>query len=138
MHELYPRLNEHQSVLATIPGIGCETAIVLEAYIGDVNRFPDVKKFIAYFGMNPTVCQSGKMKRKSRLQKKGNPIVRHKLFMAVISIISKKTGPVYAFYKRLVDSGKPKLVAICAAMRKLLAIIFAMLKNNQAFDPNKL
>jgi transposase len=136
--QLYQRINDQESLLTTIPGIRRETAIVLEAYIGDVNRFPNAKKIVAYFGMNPTIHQSGKSKRKSQLQKKGSPIVRQKLFMAVICIIGKKSGPVYRYYQRLVDSGKPKMVAIGAAMRKLLVTIYAMLKNQQSFDENKL
>jgi len=136
--QLYQRFNDQESLLTSITGIRRETAIVLEAYIGNVNRFPNAKKIVAYFGMNPTIHQSGKSKRKSRLQKKGSPIVRQKLFMAVICIISNKTGPIYRYYQRLVDSGKPKLVAIGAAMRKLLVTIYAMLKNQQSFDENKM
>lgn len=135
--QLYQHVNVQESVLSSIVGIRQETAIVLEAYIGDVNRFPNAKKLIAYFGVNPTVNKSGKSKRKSRLQKKGCPIVRQKLFMAVICIIGQKTGPIYRYFQRLVDSGKPKMVAIGAAMRKLLATIYAMLKNQQSFDENK-
>jgi len=133
--ELYHYVKEHESILATIPGITKETAIALEAYIGDVYRFPNAKKFIAYFGMNPTVNMSGKSKRKSYLQKKGNPIVRHKLFMATICILSKHIEPFFSYYKRLVDSGKPKLVAVVATMRKLLRIIYFLLKNHENFNP---
>ena len=136
--QLYQRINDQESLLTSIPGIRRETAIVLEAYIGDVNRFPNAKKIVAFFGMNPTIHQSGKSKRKSRLQKKGSPIVRQKLFMAVFCIIGNKSGPVYRYYQRLGDSGKPKMVAIGAAMRKLLVTIYAMLKNQQSFDENKL
>ena len=136
--QLYRRISQQESLLSSIPGIRRETAIVLEAYIGDVNRFPNAKKIVAYFGMNPTVCRSGKSKRKSRLQKKGCPLVRQKLFMAVISIIGNKTGPIYRYYQRLVDSGKPKMVAIGAAMRKLLVTIYAMLKYQITFDQNKM
>jgi len=136
--QLYQRINDQESLLTTIPGIRRETAIVLEAYIGDVNRFSNAKKIVAYFGMNPTIHQSGKSKRKSRLQKKGSPIVRQKLFMAVICIIGRKTGPIYRYYQRLVDSGKPKMVAIGAAMRKLLVTIYAMLKNQKPYDENKM
>lgn len=133
--KLYQYVKEHESILATIPGITKETAIALEAYIGNVSRFPNAKKFIAYFGMNPTVNISGKSKRKSYLQKKGNPIVRHKLFMATICILSKHIEPFFSYYKRLVDSGKPKLVAIAATMRKLLRIIYFLLKNHENFNP---
>lgn len=131
--QLYQTVTDQQSLLATIPGISHETAIVLEAYIGDVHRFPQVKKFVAYFGMNPTVCTSGKSKRASYLQKKGNALVRHKLFMSVLCMIRRQVEPIYGYYKRLVDSGKPKLVAIGAAMRKLLVIIYYMLSKNQPF-----
>lgn len=132
------QVSGHKSILTTIPGIGLETAIALEAYIGDVNRFANAKKIVAYFGLNSLTHQSGKFKRKSRLQKKGNPLVRQKLYMAVLAIISKKSGPIYRYYQRLVDSGKHKMVAICAAMRKLLVTIYAMLKNNLPFDDSKM
>ena len=136
--DMYNDFKEQQSVLTSIKGISINTAIALEAYIGDVTRFPNVKKIVAYFGMNPTVCKSGKsLKRSSRLQKKGNGLVRQKLFQAVLCIISKKQGPFYKYYQRLVDSGKPKMVAIGATMRKLLGVAYAMLKKQQKFDPEK-
>lgn len=139
MLEQYKLVNEHDSVLTSIPGISQQVAIVLEAYIGDVNRFPHSKKMVAYFGMNPLVDNSGtSKKRKGHLQKKGSGIVRHKLFMAMLTIIRSKHGPLYNYYARLVAAGKPKLVAIAAAMRKLLVIIYHMLKNQQPFDPNKM
>ncbi|MDZ7301629.1 MAG: IS110 family transposase, partial [candidate division KSB1 bacterium] len=134
--ELYRHINTRDSLLTTIKGISQETAIVLEAYIGDISRFGDAKKLVAFFGMNPVVNQSGKsVKRVSYLQKKGSGIVRHKLFMAVLQIIKLQEGPIYEYYARLVASGKPKLVAMAAAMRKLLVIIYTILKNQQPFDP---
>jgi len=138
MEQLYKQVNPETSLLTSIKGIRKETAIVLEAYIGDVTRFPNSKKFVAYFGMNPTVNQSGtKNKGRSYLQKKGSGVVRHKLFMATLCMIRYDDNPIYDFYHRLVDAGKPKLVAICAAMRKLLVIIYNMLKNKEKFDPDK-
>lgn len=137
--EQYKLVNEQDSVLTSIPGISQQMAIVLEAYIGDVHRFPDAKKMVAYFGMNPSIDDSGiSKKRKGHLQKKGSGIVRHKLFMALLSIIRSQHGPIYDYYTRLVAAGKSKLVAIGAAMRKLLVIIYHMLKNQQPFDPHKM
>jgi transposase len=138
IRNLYHQVQPEQSLLTTIKGIGQETAIVLEAYIGDVHRFPNARKIVAYFGMNPTVDKSGKaMKRTSYLEKKGSAIVRHKLYMATLNIIRRQDGPLYAYYVRLVAAGKPKMVAIGATMRKLLVIIYAMLKNQEPFDPKK-
>jgi transposase len=126
-------------VLTTIKGISVNTAIALEAHIGDVTRFPNAKKIVAYFGMNPTVIRSGtSLNHLSGLQKRGSGIVRQKLFQAVLCIISKKQGPFYKYYQRLVDSGKPKMVAIGATMRKLLVVVYAMLKEQQKFDPEKM
>lgn len=136
--QLYENTSDNESLLTSIKGIGKETAIVLEAYFGDVNRFPNAKKFVAYFGMNPTVNQSGKKtKRKSYLEKKGSGIVRYKLYMATLNMIGRKQEPIYTYYQRLVAAGKAKLVAMGAAMRKLLVIMYTMLKNQEKFDPNK-
>jgi len=136
--QLYQRVKEQPSLLATIPGISEQTAIALEAYIGDVARFPRAKNLVAYFGMNPTVNLSGIVtKRASSLQKKGCAMVRHKLFMAVLNMISNQVEPFYSYYQRLVAAGKPKLVAIVATMRKLLVIIYTMLTKQQPFRPRK-
>jgi transposase len=137
--QLYQRVKEQPSLLATIPGISTETAIALEAYIGDVARFPSAKQLVAYFGMNPTINLSGiATKRAAPLQKKGCAMVRAKLFMAVLSMISNQVEPFYGYYQRLVGAGKPKLVAIVATMRKLLVIIYTMLSKQQPFQPKKL
>lgn len=136
--QLYQNVKEQPSLLATIPGIGQETAIALEAYIGDIARFPKAKNLVAYFGMNPTVNLSGIVTaRPGSLQKKGCALVRHKLFMAVLSMIRNQVEPFYSYYQRLVAAGKPKLVAIGATMRKLLVVIYAMLKKQQPFQPKK-
>jgi len=136
--EVFRRQTGQPSILTTIPGIAPLTATILEACIGDVSRFPDYKKIVAYFGMNPTVCKSGKsLNRKSRLQKKGNARVRNILFMNVLTMIKHKVDPIYSFYQRKVDEGKAKLVAVTAAMRKLLVIIYEMLKNNESFQQKK-
>jgi len=135
----YQQFQPNLSRLATIPGVTPETACLLEAYIGDVQRFPAAKKLVAFFGMNPRLHDSGYQKKSSvtPLQKKGEGRVRHKLFMIVLIQIRHQLNPFYRYYRRLVDSGKPKLVAIGATMRKLLVTIYAMLKNQQDFDPEK-
>lgn len=123
-------------ILRTIPGIGPLTAALLEAYIGDVNRFPEYKRIVAYFGLDPRVCTSGISKRgHGNLQKKGNPRMRSILFMNVLAMIRFRVEPIYGFYQCKVAEGKPKLVAIGAAMRKLLVIIYTMMKKNEPFQP---
>ena len=125
-------------ILATIKGVTKESAIILDAYFGDIHRFRNNKAFVAFFGMNPVVNQSGKRtNRKSYLQKKGSGFVRQKLFLISLNLIKAQQEPFYSYYQRLISAGKPKLVAIGATMRKLLVIMFQMLKTQQNFDPNK-
>jgi transposase len=137
MLQLYQQINPQESILTTIKGLTKETAAVLEAYIGDVARFPNSKTIVAYFGLNPTVRQSGAKTGASYLEKKGSPKVRHRLYMATLSMIARQQQPIYGFYRRMIDAGKPKLVAISAATRKLLVIIYSMLKNQTPFKETK-
>lgn len=134
---LYQSLKPQPSVLTTI-GLSPEMAMTLEAYIGEVARFSNAKKIVAYFGMNPIINKSGKpKKRRTRLQKKGSGIVRHKLFMITLNLIRHKVAPFYGYYQRLRAAGKPKLVAVAATMRKLLVICYALLKTQTPFRAEK-
>ena len=137
--QLYETVQSNNAdILTTISGVTKESAIIMDAYFGDVNRFRTKKEFVAFFGMNPVVNQSGKRtNRKSYLQKKGSGFVRQKLFLISLNLIKAQQEPFYSYYQRLISAGKPKLVAICATMRKLLVIMFRMLKTQQNFDPNK-
>lgn len=138
IHTIFEQNLNKKSLLESINGISANNARILEAYIGDVNRFHNAKKIVAYFGLNPTINQSGTSKnKKARLQKKGNHSVRQKLFMITLNLIRHKQEPFYAFYLKLTKKGKPKLVAIAATMRKLLVIIYYLLKTKQPFMENK-
>jgi transposase len=49
--------------------------------------------------------------------------------------VSRLSNPLGAYYRRLVEQGKPKKVALIALARKLLRICFAVLKTALPFDP---
>ena len=136
---VYARSHQKNSLLATIPGITPLTAIIMEAYMGNINRFPTAKQITAYFGMNPIIMLSGKsIKGASPLQKKGNPRFRNLLFMATLTAVRLENNPVARFFQRKIDEGKPKLVAIGAAMRKLLTTMYFVLKYQRPFDPKQI
>lgn len=135
--ELYAAIGDEDSILTSIGHFSKQSAVTLEAFLGDVQRFANHKAIVAFYGMNPIVEQSGSSrKRRSRLQKKGNGFVRYKLYMTVLSMIRRKKEPIYSYYTRLVAKGKPKMVAVGACMRKLLVIIYHLLKNKTPFDEN--
>lgn len=118
--------------LQSAPGIGSATTYTLLAglpELGQVNR----KQIAALVGVAPLNNESGQH-RGRRIVWGGRAAVRSALYMASLSAI--QHNPVIkAFYERLLKAGKPKKVALTAAMRKLLTILNAMVKNNSFWNP---
>jgi transposase len=98
--------------------------------LGTFNR----REIAALVGVAPMNRDSGTFRGK-RMTGGGRRDVRNRLFMPTLVAI--RHNPVLKkYYQRLVnEEGKTKMVAIIAAMRKLLCIMNAMLKNNQQWEP---
>ncbi len=122
--------------LSTIYGIGEYIAAVLTAYTVDINRFEDVKKYIAFFGLDPKVSDSGDGIKKRRISKRGNSIVRKTLYMGIITCLKNAEHPVSRQYLRLRERGVAHFSAVAACMKKLLGIAYAILKSGKVFDIN--
>ena len=131
----HPDLKHKSDLLDSIPGIGKATIFRVLAFIGDVQRFDHAKALAAFVGVNPTVHQSGSSVRgKPRLSKKGNSVIRKALYMP--AIVARRYNPVIKeFADRLKKAGKPNMLIIGAVMRKLLHIIYGVLKSGMPFDP---
>lgn len=128
-------LKKQVKLLITINGVGEITAWSILAYLGDISLFSTSEQVTSYAGINPRIEGSGTSLEFSRLSKMGNKRLRKSLYMP--AIVAKKHNPVLAeFYERLLNKGKPKKVAICAVMRKLLVISYGVLKSEIEFDPN--
>ena len=128
-------LKKQVNLLITIDGIGEITAWSILAYLGDISLFATSGQVTSFAGINPFVEDSGTSLKTSRLSKMGHKRLRKSLYMPAIT--AKKHNPVLIeFYDRLLAKGKPKKVAICAVMRKLLVIAYGVLKSETAFDPN--
>ena len=117
--------------LQTIPGIGKKSALAL---LLEFMRYPKARssEMVALMGLDPVLRDSGVFKGKSRISKQGGKHLREKLYMATVVAI-KHNDRLKLFYERLVSNGKPKMVALLAAMRKLLRIAFAVVKNNEPY-----
>ncbi len=128
----YPDLKSKRKLLKSIVGFGDTTASVL---LSEMIDSLDPKKQVAHAGLAPRERQSGLLRGKPQICKTGNKRLRAALYLPTLSAI--KSNPVISKqYKRLVDSGKPKQVAVCACMRKLIHIAMGVLKNQTPFDPN--
>lgn len=132
----HPQLCKQQKLLETIPGIGWLTAAKILGEIRSVQEFENARQMAAYAGLTPEHKQSGtSLHKKPRLSKTGNANLRKALFMPAIS--AKHHNPiVIVFCKRLLEAGLCPMQVIGAAMRKLLHIVYGVLKHGRPFDPN--
>ena len=130
-----PDLMKNKELLESIPGIGKETISCILANI-DVTQFDSAKKLSAFCGLSPQQHQSGSSVRgKTKLSKIGDKRLRKALYMP--AVVAKKCNPVIkAFYERLVARGMHKRAAVCACMRKLLHIMYGVLKSQKPFSLN--
>lgn len=130
-----PELKKDIELLASIPGVGEETAQWLLTLLKQKN-FQGPKQVVSFMGINPKIYESGtSVKRKSHISKQGNPVFRKKFYFPAIVAI--KHNPILGpFFQTLVEKGKPKKAALIAVMRKLVHMAYGVLKNQIPFDPN--
>lgn len=128
------------NLLCSIPGIGILTAATILAEVGDFSAFSSPNKLVAFFGIDPSVNQSGEfIGTRNKMSKRGSRLLRRVIFTtALANIRSKrngdKTNPVlYEFYQKKCTN-KPKKVALGAVMRKLVNIIFAVMRDKKPFE----
>jgi transposase len=128
-------LTQTVDLLMSIKGVGQLTAINIIAYLPDISQFDNAKQLAAFIGVSPRQYQSGTFTGKTRLSKFGASRLRKALYMPALSA-KNKNEHLQPFVSRLENNGLAPKAIIGAVMRKLVHIIFGMLKNRQFFDPN--
>jgi len=130
----YAKLKADADLLESIYGVAFLTASTVIAELGDLRRFARARQLVAFVGLSPRQHQSGSsIDRPAHLCKRGNSRVRKSLYMAALTAI-RDQGPMQRTYERLVASGKAKMSAIGAVMRKLLVLMRAMLISGKLYD----
>ncbi|MFH1911463.1 MAG: IS110 family transposase [Pseudomonadota bacterium] len=131
-----PNLKRKHDLLDSIPGIGKATIPHILAELDDLEKFDHVRQLVAFIGLAPKETLSGSsIKGKPRLCKIGHARLRKALYMP--ALVSIQCNPVMiAFYNRLKGKGKNGKVIVCAIMRKLVHVIFGVLKSGKKYDPN--
>ncbi len=130
----HPDLARQVELLKSIPGIGEATAFKLLAEL-DFSQFRSAREVVAFVGLSPSHNQSGSSQRgKGYLSKIGRSNLRKALYFPAIN--ARRCNPVLrSFADNLISRGKPKMVVVCACMRKLLHLVFGVLKSGRPFDP---
>jgi transposase len=138
---------EEYQIIKSVPGIGEKIAATIISEIGEIERFNNPKKLVAFAGVDPSVFESGKFTAtRNRITKRGSSRLRHALFMAVkcairdcrksktSNIIIPRNKKLRDYYDKKREEGKPYKVAVIACVNKLLHWIFALLKNKTTFQ----
>lgn len=126
--------NEVGRLLTSIPGIGPQTSARIIAAVEDPARFRDGAAFASYLGVVPALKHSGKhTPMRAGVSSIGHARLRKNLWMPVMTAVRHNPW-LRAFYERLVAAGKPRKLALIAAMRKLAHAIYSVAKNRKPFE----
>ena len=128
-------LDKLKSPILTIPGIGVNTGATILAEISNVKNFSNDAKLLAFVGCEPTIYQSGKfVLTRTSMVKKGSKYLRNAIFQATKSAYV--TDPVMrAYVDRKRAAGKHFFVALSHGMKKMVRVIFAVLKSGAPYAP---
>lgn len=133
----HEELRTNATLLQTITGIGLITAATLLAELAAITQYASAKALAADVGVTPMQHESGSsVRRRSRMSKLGKADLRAALWWPAITAMQ-RCPAIQAFANRLASRGKPNKVVLGAVMRKLLHIVYGVLKHQTPYDPRK-
>ena len=134
--EIARLLSGFDTQLTTITGIGPTLAAVILSEIGgDIRRFSSPAKLAAYAGVDPTIKQSGDFSgTRMKMSKRGSPYLRRAIWLAS-TVAAFKDPAIHALYERKRAEGKDHMTVIGHVCRKMISIIFAVLRDNTHYVP---
>jgi transposase len=123
-------------VIETVPGLGPVLTAAIIGEVGDIGRFANARKLVAYAGLDATTRESGQfVGSRNHLSKRGSPHLRRALWLAAIS--ARRFNPeLRAYYEEKKAQGKHSMVATGAVARRLVHMIYSVWSQNRPFDPN--
>lgn len=126
-------MNIVDSPTVSIPGVGLMSAASIIAEFGDLSRFANADKMLAYAGLDCGRSQSGTADYKGRMVKHGSSYLRQAL-MNVVETMMIHAPVFYDFYHKKRDEGKPHRVALSHLARKLVRLIYKLETSHTRFD----
>jgi len=120
--------------ICRIQGLGIQTVAVILAETNGFLLFKNTPQLVSYTGYDVIENQSGDHKGKTKISKKGNSRIRRALFMPAFNMVKFKQTPFVDLYKRTFDKHGLKMKSYVAVQKKLLVLIYALWKNNAAYN----
>ena len=128
------RDNRMYELIYSIPGFGCITAAYLTSMIMDIDRFPTKQSFTAYFGVVPRMRESADTTHNCGTTHRGDEQTRRLLMQAAfVHCQHAESSVVAAMWRRLKKKGKAHREVQVACARKLLTVVWSVLKNDRPY-----
>ena len=122
------------SVIMTIPGIGFINGGMILGEIGDIHRFSEPKKLLAFAGLDPSVHQSGNFQaQRTRMSKRGSRVLRYALMNAAHNVV-KNNATFKAYYDAKRAEGRTHYNTLGHCAGKLVRVIWKMLTDEVEFN----
>lgn len=126
---------ELESPILSIPGISYNLGSIILAEIVDINRFDTSSQLQAFAGLDPVTHQSGKFIATGvSMVKRGSPYLRWAILNAA-RLVAMRDPCFQDYYQRKRKEGKHHFVALTHVAKKLIRVIFKLLKTNTQFVP---
>ena len=135
--EMLPYLKQipYSDSLLSVKGIGVITVAGLIGEVGDFRQFHTLREVMKLAGLDLFEISSGKHKGNRHISKRGRPLLRKLLYFAAINTI-RKGGVMHGCYQRYLERGMPKIKTLIAIARKLLGILFALVRDHSQYVEN--
>lgn len=121
--------------ILSIKGIGKVTTAGLIGEVGDFRAFRTISEITKLAGLDLFEISSGKHRGRRRISKRGRPLMRKLLYFAAINVV-KSNGILNEPYEQMLSNGMPKMKALVAIARKLLRIVFALVRDGTMYMEN--
>ena len=133
--EISEYLSKLDTYITTCPGIGEVLGAIIVSEIGDISRFSEPKKLVAFVGVDPSVKQSGEfVGTQNKMSKRGSPHLRRAFFLAA-NVAAFRDPVLSAYYQKKRAEGKHHYTALGAVARKLICIVYAVLRDKKPYVP---
>ncbi len=121
--------------ILSLKGVGEVTAAGLIGEVADFGKFRTISEITKLAGLDLFEISSGQKQGQKRISKRGRPYLRKLLFFTAINVV-RNQGILHAQYQKMVDRGMPRVKAMIAISRKILRILFALVRDNSEYLPN--
>jgi transposase len=129
------KMVDEAEFLLRMKWVGYLTVAAFLGFTNGLRDFHSSDEVLKFMGLNLVFKQSGKRKSKPHISKRGNSTLRKAMFLAGLRQ-TRKNAPLYEYYLKLKKKGKPRMVILIALTRKLVRVLFGMVKSRTDFNPD--